>query len=269
MSEDYASSEDQYYQEDEEYEFEVRTSFQDIEKAVMRYSLQDTLSGKVDERDIIYSKREINVFIKFIDFICTEAREMIPILFAEQEKRETLALATLDLQYYIHKGITFLMSFVQEEFENAKSETELFMESSHAAIVAKCFFAKVGKSYMKRYFGKWFNQFLIEKLDLEIDNYKITDEKIIKKNLENLNKKAREILQIIYSTIDHVPHGVKIAAKMHSEMIKKYFPQLSEHAKLNLTSNTSSSTSTSRRCCIQRNMDCAHMNRFQSRTEET
>ena len=233
MSEDY--SEDQFYEDDLVY-YEVRTQFSDLEKAVMRYSLAETLSGKVDERDIIYSKREINVFIKFIDFICTDARDIIPILFEDQEKQETLVSATLDLQYYVHKGITFMMSFVREEFANAKSETELFMENSIANIISKCFFMKVGKSYMKRYFGKWFNQFLLEKNDFEIDQYKITDEKTIKRNLDNLNKKAREVLQIIYSTIDQTPHGVKIAAKMHSELIKEYFPQLSEHAKLNLTS---------------------------------
>ncbi|BFU25458.1 carmil, putative [Entamoeba histolytica HM-3:IMSS] len=220
---------------EEYYDYNIKTEYTPLEQFVMKFSLQETLSGKVDERDVVYSKREIDVMINFVDFIMTDARDILPILFEDQDKQEILASAALDLQYYIHKGVWFLMNFVREEFSNAQSEGELFLDDSVASIVSKCFFLKVGKTFIKRYFSKYFSQLLAEKLDFEIDDYKITDEKIIEKNAQSLIRKTNELLQIIYSTMDQLPHGVKIIAKMHSELIKEYFPQLSQYSRLNLT----------------------------------
>ncbi|ELP88164.1 carmil, putative, partial [Entamoeba invadens IP1] len=212
------------------YDYNLKTEYTPLEQYVMKFSLQDTLSGKVDERDIIYSKREMDVMINFIDFVVTEAHDILPLLF-EEDKQETIAIATFDLQYYIHKGVWFLMDFLRDEFKAAQSELELFQESATASYVARCFFLKVGKTFIKRYFTKFFTNFFNEKLDLEIDDYKITDEKVIEKNLQNLTKKTNELLQVIYSTMDQLPNGVKLVAKMHSELIKEYFPQLSQYSR--------------------------------------
>lgn len=201
----------------------------------MRYSMQDTLSGKVDERDIIYSKRELSVMINMVNFIMTEAHDVIPLLFQDQDKQNIVATALMDLQHYVHKGVPFLMDFMREEFKSHTNETELFQNNSIASLVSNCYFVKVGKTYLKRYFGKFFNQLLNEKLDFEIDDYKITDEKILEKNAQSLIKKANELLQNVYATMDQLPHGVRLGAKMHSELMKEYFPQLSQYSRFMYT----------------------------------
>ncbi|KAL7711697.1 hypothetical protein QTN25_010646 [Entamoeba marina] len=105
-----------------EYEYgNFKTDFSPLEQTVMQ-------RGKVDERDIIYTKREFGVFLDFLEFIMTEAHEMLPFLFEDLDKREVIATAALVF------NITNIKQHLYQDV----------------------FFFKVGRYYFKRHFSKFF-----------------------------------------------------------------------------------------------------------------